>query len=227
MYNGKKILAFIPARFGSKGIPHKNLKEIGGKPLFMHSVHCAFESKYVDDVLVSSDSPEILRIAHEAGCIENELRPAELSGDKARTIDGLLWEIQQQKTQYDAVVVLQPTYPIRPDNIVDATLEKYFETETSLITIAKLHECPEFIRCIKDGKLKKIMTASADIRRQDFPEYYRIIGSVYINNVHTMTADSVLNENEIPYLLDDAYKLDIDTEADWKELESRQAELKR
>ena len=222
MYHGKKILALIPARYGSKGIPHKNIRPIMGKPLFMHSVDYAKTSKYVDDILVSSDSQEVLTLAHAAGCVKNGLRPAELASDTARNIDAILWELAQQPVQYDAIIQLQPTYPIRPADELDSMIEKYFETETSLITVVKCNDRPEFMRRIADnGKLEKIMLTTSEVRLINFIQYYKIVGSVYINNAHTLTSDVILNENEVPFVINDYYSLDIDTEADWDELERR------
>lgn len=221
MYNGKKILAFIPARWGSKGIPHKNFRKIKGKPLFMHSVDYAFSSKYVDDVLVSSDSQEILDMAHANGCVKNALRPDYLASDTARNIDVMLWELENCPKKYDAIIQLQPTYPIRPVGELDKMIEKYFETETSLMTVVPVPAKPEFLRRIKDGKLHKIMNSTSEIRRQNFSQYYQLVGSVHVNNVHTLNSNVILNEGEIPYVIDQSYALDIDTPSDWSELEKR------
>ena len=220
MYNGKKVIALVPARYGSKGVPHKNIRMVRGLPLFMHSVNYAKESRYIDAILVSSDSPDILKEAHKNGCVQNGLRPADLASDTARNIDVILWELDQLKEKYDAVVQLQPTYPIRPEGELDTMIEKYFETgETSLITVIKSYARPEFIRRIDHrGNLQKIMDTTSEIRRQNFIQYYKIIGSVYINNAHTISTKTILNENEVPYILDEKFSLDIDTENDWREL---------
>lgn len=226
MFHNKRVLAFIPARIGSKGVPQKNLRSIAGLPLFMWSVNYARSSKYVDDVLVSSDSPTILNMAHENGCVKNGLRPAELASDTARNIDAVLWELDQLPQKYDAVVQLQPTYPIRPEGDLDLMIERYFEKQTSLITVIKTEARPEFLRRINEkGDLEKVMNATSDIRRQKFVQCYQIVGSVYINNTETLSTQTVLNENEIPYVIDDKYALDIDTPNDWEQLEQRSSEL--
>ena len=82
MYKNKKILCFIPARKGSKRVPFKNGKLLNGKPLFQYSVDVAQKSFYIDDIIVSTDSEEILEQAHRMGCIKNKLRPDSLSDDK-------------------------------------------------------------------------------------------------------------------------------------------------
>lgn len=220
MFKKKKILAFVPARAGSKRIIGKNKKILNGKPLFQYSVEVAKASRYIDEVLVSTDSKEILSLAHKLGCRKNQLRPEELSGDHARIVDAILYEVKENQLEdYDAVVLLQPTFPIRTVEMLDKAIEKYFEEELSLITVVPATEQPLFMRTMKDGKLEKIITSSSDIRSQDFPTVYRIIGCIYINNLHTLTKESVLNENQIPYVIDQKYAIDIDTMDDFKRAE--------
>lgn len=227
MYNNKKIIAFIPARIGSKRVPHKNLLSVSGKPLFMYSVDCAKKSSMIDDIFVSSDSEEILEIARKNGCIVNDLRPKKLSDDKARIVDAIIYELSLLKQKYDAIVLLQPTFPLRPENIVDEALIKYFEKETSLITVTKSTIVPEFIRYVdNEGNLCKILNKSSDIRTQDFNQYYKIAGSVYINNLNLINRSTILNENEIPFVIDEYYALDIDTQQDIDELNKRLLLLK-
>ncbi len=216
MYKNKKILAFIPARAGSKRIIGKNKKELNGKPLFTYSVDIAKKSKYIDDILVSTDSEEILELAHKLGCKKNGLRPKELSGDHARIVDAILYEVKENKLDdYDAVVLLQPTFPIRTVEMLEGAIEEYMKEETSLITVVKAEEQPLFMRTIQDGKLEKILKVTSDVRSQDFPMVYKIIGCIYINNLHTLTTNSVLNENEVPYIINKKYDIDIDTIEDF------------
>lgn len=219
MYKSKKILAFIPARAGSKRLIGKNKKELNGKPLFEYSIEVAKQSKYIDDILMSSDSPEILKRSHQLGCIKNELRPTELSGDNARIVDAIIYEVKENKLEYDAVVLLQPTFPIRTVEMLDEAIEKYFQKESSLITVVKVKEQPLMMRRIVNGKLVKIIDTSSDIRSQDFPTIYKIIGCIYINNLHTLKSSDVLNENEIPFIIDNKYDMDIDTLEDFQRVE--------
>lgn len=215
MFKHRKVLAFIPARAGSKRIKGKNKKELNGKPLFLYSVEVAKKSKYIDEVLVSTDSEEILSLAHKLGCFQNGLRPDELSGDHARIVDAILYEVKENKLDYDAVVLLQPTFPIRTVEMLDGAIEKYFESETSLITVVQAKEQPLFMRTIQDGKLEKVIQVSSDVRSQDFPTVYKILGCIYINNLHTLDSNCVLNENLVPYIIDQKYDIDIDTMDDF------------
>lgn len=218
MYRNKKILAFIPARIGSKRIKKKNLRKINNKPLFQYCMDVAKESNYIDDIIVSTDSKEILSLAHSYGCINNKLRPDYLSNDTSKIIDAILYEIKENSLiGYSAIVLLQPTFPIRTKEMLDGAIEKYFETETSLITVVKANEQPVFMRYIdSNGKLKKVINDTSDIRSQDFKKIYKIVGNIYINNTKKLNSKTVLNENEVPFEIDDKYCIDIDTEDDLK-----------
>ena len=98
--------------------------------------------------------------------------------------------------------------------MLDKAIEEYFKTETSLITIVEAEEQPIFMRKMVDGKLAKIIESSSDIRSQDFDKIYRIIGNIYINNIKNLTRDTVLNENEIGFIIDKEFAIDIDTVED-------------
>lgn len=212
MYKNKKIIAFIPARKGSKRVKNKNGIEINGKPLFQYSIDIAKKSKYIDKIYFSTDSKEWLEYAQMNGCEKNDLRPETLSGDKSRIIDAIMYEIEKSNLkEYDAIVLLQPTSPYRTVEMLDEAIEEYFKTETSLITIVEAEEQPIFMRKIVDGKLKKIIESTSDVRSQDFDKIYRIIGSIYINNINKLTKDTVLNENEIGFIIDKKFGIDIDT----------------
>jgi CMP-N-acetylneuraminic acid synthetase len=215
MYKNKKVIAFIPARKGSKRVKNKNGVIIDGKPLFQYSIDVAKKSKYIDKIFFSTDSEEWLEYAHKIGCEKNGLRPEYLSDDKSRIIDAIMYEIETSNfAQYDAIVLLQPTSPYRTVEMLDKAIEEYFKTETSLITIVEAEEQPIFMRKMVDGKLAKIIESSSDIRSQDFDKIYRIIGNIYINNIKNLTRDTVLNENEIGFIIDKEFAIDIDTVED-------------
>ncbi|MDD4082617.1 MAG: acylneuraminate cytidylyltransferase family protein [Sphaerochaetaceae bacterium] len=216
MYKKKKILAFIPARIGSKRLTRKNQKILAGKPLFQHSVDVAKKSKYIDDIIVSSDSSEILNLAISLGCIKNELRPANLSSDTSRIVEAVLYEINKNNLEYDVLVLLQPTFPLRTNNLIDDAIEKYFETETSLVTVIKSKENPILTREIINNKLYKILDESSDVRSQDFNCYYRVVGNIYINNLKFLNNSIIFNENVVPFIINDIFSIDIDTEADFE-----------
>lgn len=123
----------------------------------------------------------------------------------------MLYEIEKMElNNFDAIVLLQPTSPYRTVELLDNAIEEYFKTETSLITIIPVKEQPIFMRRIIDGKLKKIIEDTSDIRSQDFENIYRIIGNIYINNIKKLNKNMVLNENEIGFVIDEKFGVDID-----------------
>lgn len=214
MYKNKKILAFVPARIGSKRLKNKNILKINGIPLYEHSIKVTKNSKYIDSIIVSTDSQDILNKAHQLGCIKNNLRPEELSGDSSRTIDVILYELKENNlNNYDALVLLQPTSPNRTVDLLDKAIEKYFETETSLITIVKKKTDPLFFRVIKNNELQKIdsLDLNNHLKSNDI---YQIVGNIYINNIKNLSTETVLNDNKIPFLIDESYNIDIDTKED-------------
>ncbi|MFN9583044.1 MAG: cytidylyltransferase domain-containing protein, partial [Bacteroidota bacterium] len=126
-----KILSIIPARSGSKGVPGKNTKLLGGKPLIAYTIESAKQSKWLTDIVVSTDSESIATLAREHGAVVPFIRPAELATDSAKSIDVVvhtLTELQNQNKLYDAVVLLQPTNPFRPAGLLDEAIERFNKT---------------------------------------------------------------------------------------------------
>jgi len=140
MINGKSVYTIIPARGGSKGIPKKNIIDFNGHPLIAHSIFCAQESNFIDNIIVSTDSTEIEKIAKEfdAQVIQ---RPANISGDQSSTELAIEHAIATKKIGADAIIVLlQPTSPIRPKGILDKMLNNFIDQEyDSMISINPIH----------------------------------------------------------------------------------------
>lgn len=126
MYNGKKILALVPARAGSKGLPGKNVRLLLNKPLIAWSIEAGLRSKYVDRVIASTDGEDIASVAGEYGADVPFLRPAELALDSSPSIDFILhtldW-LQLHKDIYEYLVLLEPTSPLRDSEDVDLAIE--------------------------------------------------------------------------------------------------------
>ncbi len=222
MYKNEKIVAIIPARKGSKRLKNKNGILLGNKKLFEYSIDAAKCSKYIDKIIFSTDSEEWLKLATEKGCEECKLRINKLAKDDTRTIDVLIYEIKRNKLKerkFSTLVLLQPTSPYRTGKLIDSAIEKYFEKKESLITVVKCKETPIFMRTIQNGKLKKILDESSEIRSQEIKETYRIIGNIYINNITDLNNDTILNENIIPYIIEEKYAIDIDSIEDLKNAE--------
>jgi CMP-N,N'-diacetyllegionaminic acid synthase len=158
MYKNKKFLAIIPARGGSKGIPNKNIMAICGKPLIAYTIEAGKKSKYIDEVVVSTDSDDIKEIAQKYGAKVPFLRPDELSNDSAKSIDLVLHAIDFYKSNnisYDYVILLQPTSPLRTFMHIDEAVEKLIKYDkTSLVSVCEAAENPILMRSIQNEKLK-------------------------------------------------------------------------
>ena len=128
MINGKTVIAIIPARGGSKGLPGKNIKPLCGKPLIAWSIEAGLASQYIDEVMVSTDSEEIANIAREFGASVPFLRPVELASDTATTLDAVKHVIEYYENEcnryFDYIVLLEPTSPLREKDDLDMMLEK-------------------------------------------------------------------------------------------------------
>ncbi|MPQ43500.1 cytidylyltransferase domain-containing protein [Clostridium tarantellae] len=222
MYKGKRILAVIPARAGSKGIKDKNIIDLCGKPLIAYSIESALDSKYIDKIVVSTDGENIAKIAREWGAEVPFLRPDYLSHDKAKSIDVLLHCIEEVETlgeKFDYVVLLQPTQPLRKSFHIDEAIELIVkENADNLVSICKVKEHPVLMRTIdEEGEMKNLLNCSSTQRRQDFKDFYKINGVIYINKINkNLNSETSLNDNTLPYIMDEQYSIDIDELLDVK-----------
>lgn len=224
MIKNSRVLALIPARGGSKGIKDKNIISVCGKPLISYSICAARKSKYVDDVVVTTDSNTIAKVSREYGAEVPFLRPEYLATDNAKTIDASIHAINwlgEHGRNYDILVLLQPTQPLRLTKDIDGALEKYMqENEQALVSVRRVEEHPILIRTIdEDGKLKKLLQMNSTVRRQDMPVYYIVDGSIYINSVKELNEKTSFNDNGIPYIMPMERSIDIDVIEDVKRVE--------
>lgn len=220
MYQNKKIIAIIPARGGSKGIPNKNIIDLCGKPLIAYSIQSAKESNYIDDIIVSTDSQAIADISLQYGAAVPFLRPAELALDTSKTIDCMLYTIENMKElgkTYDYVVLLQPTQPIRKPGDIDNAISTLINSnQESLASVTPVSEHPILMRTItKEGTLQSLLPISSTVRRQDFPAVYKVNGSIYVNRINeNFNSSTSLNDNLLPFFMDALYSVDIDSYED-------------
>lgn len=219
MYKDKKILAVIPARGGSKGIPNKNIRMLGGKPLIAHTIDAALNCPYIDYVMVSTDSLSIAEISRENGASVPFMRPTDLANDTAKTIDVLCHVINELgEEKYDILVLLQPTSPLRDSNDISRAIEMFLDANVhSLVSVSLVNEHPLLMRTVDENKclMPIISFPSSTVRRQDFPSYYRINGAIYINNINELNQSSSLNDNNTGYIMKPSHSIDIDEEVDF------------
>lgn len=227
MYNNKTFLAVIPARAGSKGIPNKNIVKINGKYLIQYAIDTAIESKYLDKIIVSTDSIMIANIAKSCGADVPFLRPKELATDTAKTIDVLVHAVEQlkiNKESYDYIVLLQPTQPLRQSFHIDEAIEKIANSkENSLVSVSEVREHPILMRTINEEDiLLQLLNMRSTVRRQDFSKIHKVNGAIYINKLNEDFDRSLsLNDNKLAYIMDKKYDLDIDEPEDLSILKLR------
>jgi CMP-N,N'-diacetyllegionaminic acid synthase len=220
MYKGKTFLAVIPARGGSKGIPRKNIVTVNKKPLIQYTIDEAKGSKYLDKIIVSTDDKEIAQIAKKCGAEVPFLRPKYLASDEAKTIEALIHvivKLRSRGSEYDYLILLQPTQPLRKSWHIDEAIEKVVEEAVdSLVSVTKVKEHPILMRSIDgNGKVKNLLDLNSTIRRQDHPNYYKVNGAIYINRIdENLSKDTSLNDNKLAYIMDREFDLDLDDPID-------------
>lgn len=189
MYKNRTFLVIIPARGGSKGLPGKNIREICGKPLIAWSIEAGVKSSYADEVMVTTDYQEIADISKEYGANVPFLRPDFLASDTSTSFDAVKHVIDFYKTElnreFDYIVLLEPTSPLREDGDIDSMIEKMVQNESefdSIVSIGEVHEHPSIMKkTINDETLAPYCeTLELKTRRQDNDTAYFPYGVAYI-----------------------------------------------
>jgi len=197
MINGKNVLAIIPARGGSKGLPGKNIKTLCGKPLIAWSIEAGLASQYVDEVVVTADSDEIAEVARKFGASTPFIRPAELASDTATSFDAIKHTIdfyaEHFSKSFDYIVLLEPTSPLREKNDIDEMLEKLVSVDGKFDAIVSLGEVNEHPSIMKRTIGNEIQTFSKELtittRRQDNETAYFPYGVAYIVKTNTLIGE--------------------------------------
>ncbi|GGF08407.1 cytidylyltransferase domain-containing protein [Flavobacterium limi] len=215
-----KILALIPARGGSKGVPGKNIKLLGGKPLLLHAYECADNSKYEIDIVVSTDSNEIKSI-----CIENNIkvidRPAEFAEDSSPVTSAIHHVLENLPVKYDLIVLLQPTSPFRKSGQLDEIID-CFENDNSLegvISVVSVDDAhpARMYSLDSDYMMNPFLNCKGEtVRRQDLDPVYLRNGCFYVVKTESfLTQNSVMPLRKKAYLMDSKYHVNIDTPKDF------------
>lgn len=198
MINGRSIIAIIPARGGSKGLPGKNILPLCGKPLIAWSIDKAAKSRYLDQVLVSTDSPEIADVARRHGANVPFLRPAELATDDASTYDVIRHVLEYCRTaqgsEFNYVVLLEPTSPLREDGDIDRMLEALdgrTEEFDAIVSIGEVTQHPSIMKRLIGDRIEPFSSALAQTnRRQDNGPAYFPYGVAYVAKTHVLLAEN-------------------------------------
>lgn len=187
MINGKSVIAIIPARSGSKGLPGKNIKVLSGKPLIAWTIQRALQSKYIDQLVVSTDSQEIADISATFGAEVPFLRPAEFASDDATSFSAVnhcldyFLNIHEQAFTY--TLLLEPTSPLRKVSDIDQVLEQLDRSADhfdSIITVGESREHPSITKKIRENALVNFCEDMPMVfRRQDYQLAFFPFGVAY------------------------------------------------
>lgn len=219
MIQGKKVLALIPARGGSKGVPGKNIRMLIDKPLLAWSIEAAKQSRYIDKVILSSDDDAIIECAKQWGCEVPFRRPAELATDEAPTMDAVLHALDKVPG-FDKIVILQATSPLRNSEDIDRCLE--FSMRHKLcVSVTETSKSPYWTYFKNEEHvLTPVLKADPLTRRQDLPKAYVPNGAIYIADVEEILHSRTLfTERTAAYEMPRERSIDIDTEEDFAYIE--------
>ena len=210
MYEGKKYLAVVPARGGSKGIPRKNIALLNGKPLIVYTILSALKSSYIDKVVVSTDDDEIADISKSYGA-DVVIRPKDIALDESVVIHTLLHVVSIIDEDFDSVVLLQPTSPLRKSYHINEAIELYASKGClSLASVIPVRDHPLFIRKLADNtNLAPLIDKSSSILRQNLEKYYFVNGAIYINSIKMLNSFTSLNDNQIGYVMEQRFGIDV------------------
>ena len=212
-----KIIAIIPARGGSKGIPRKNIRLLGGKPLIAYTIEAALKSKYIDKVIVSTDDEEIASLVRKYG-VEIIMRPTELATDEAPTEPvvehAVSWLEEHENYKPEIIVLLQPTSPLRNYNHIDEALDIFLNSNyNSLLSVCPSHA---FIwKARENGAYPINYDFKNRPRRQDKEPEYKENGAIYIMKYKTLMKQHRILDGKIGlYIMPEESSIEIDTEFD-------------
>lgn len=219
MIDNKRVIAIIPARAGSKSVPNKNIKLLGGKPLIAWPIDIAKKSKYIDRIIVSTDGDEIGKIAKNYN-VEIYPRPKELSGDTSLLIDTLRHLIEELKSEGESaqyMVILEPTCPFRSVKDVDDVIEKLLNHD-SVATFKNAELNPHRAWKIEGHTVSPFIdSANPWLPRQHLPKAYQLNGAVYGIDIHKLPKNnsSLLFGNIDAVIMPPERSVDLDYEIDF------------
>lgn len=222
MYRGIEIVALVPARAGSQGIPRKNIKLFSGKPLIAHTIEAAKNSRWVDMVIVSTESPSIARIALEHGAQIPFMRPKPLATDKASSLAALFHAMSELNNPRHSVriwVVLQPTSPLRTEVDIDRAIELLFEKRAkAIVSVTEAFTKPHLVNHLpKNGSMAKFIPKTmAQKNRQEHPKSFQLNGAVYLGYAdYIKKCKGFYGDQTYAYIMPKERSIDIDDQIDF------------
>lgn len=217
-----KPLVVIPARGGSKGIPHKNIKLLGGKPLICYAIDAARKFTSDENICVSTDDDAIIKVVEEYGLKVPFKRPDYLATDHAGTNGVLLHALdffELKGNHYDVIVLLQATSPFRrAEDVIEAV--KLYDDSIDMVTSVMPAKCNPYYDGFEDDKEGLLSISKGDgkiERRQDAPQVWQQNGAVYVINPVQLKAKGLAGMTKIrKYVMDEIHSVDLDNMLDWK-----------
>lgn len=213
------ILAIIPARGGSKGLPGKNIRTLCGKPLICYAIDSARSLVPDSDICVTTDDASIIEVVENYGLAVPFVRPSELASDTATTNDVLIHALDFYKGQgksYDAIVLLQPTTPLRENKHIKEAVELFRPDIDMVMGVRSSHAAAVLCNENTQGFLDITLSDNAT-RRQDVPTYYEVNGAVYVINTKSLVVKGLPNfDKRVKYVMPPENSIDIDTLLDFE-----------
>lgn len=223
-----RVLGIVPARGGSKGIPRKNVRLLGGRPLLAHTADAALAARRLSRVVLTTDDEEIAEAGRRCGLEVPFLRPAELARDDTPTLPVLqhaVAELERAGDRFDAVCLLQPTSPLRRAGDIDGCIEllasEGLDSVVSVLPVPHEHN-PHWVYFRDAEGLLRLSTGEEQPipRRQELPPAFHRDGAVYVVRRDVlMNGDSLYGRRLGGYLTDPARNVNLDTPADWDRAE--------
>ncbi|WP_210447225.1 cytidylyltransferase domain-containing protein [Vibrio crassostreae] len=220
MIDTKKVLAIIPARGGSKRLPRKNVLPLAGKPLIGWSIDAAKNSKYIDQIFVSTDDKEIADVSSLFGIDVPELRPDHLASDTATTESVLTYTLEKFGSDVDIIVLLQPTSPLRTAQHIDEALDLFIKKQAfSVVSVTPCEHPPLWANTLpEDGTMGDFIRPEALKRSQDCGAFFRFNGAIYIFDVRKLMEYGEIRytEESFAYVMENRVSFDIDQQLDFE-----------
>jgi len=215
-----KILGIIPARGGSKGIPGKNIMKFEGKPLLEYAIEAGRESEKISELVVNTDDSKIAKVAENLDC-NVIIRDTEIAKDHSKVVDTVMESLSffENRNQYfDAVLLLQPTSPLRTGKDIDNAiniLQSNSETDAVVSMVKVEDHHPARMYSIIDGNLVNQMPEFETLNRQELPELYLRNGCIYLVRTAALKKEmSLMPKNKLAYIMDAKWAVNLDTQLD-------------
>lgn len=211
-----RILALIPARAGSKRLKNKNILQFNGLPLIAWTINSALKSKYISKVIISSDDPTVHKLSEDFPSVFIIKRPIALASDQASSSDVALHALNCFP-DYDYLILLQPTSPLRDSHDIDSAIEYLIERQA--------RSCFSLCKAVAGDKNLCILKASGYFQKkiQNFlpiPSLHTINGAIYINNIQDfLQSKKFITQSSVGYVMPQSKSIDIDTIDDFRAAE--------